>query len=65
MDLLILEARQTSIKNNIKKVPLGYTILKTPKIENKEEILKEVRGKQHITLRRTTIVMTADIIRNT
>ena len=65
IDIQVQEAQRVPNKMNAKRPTLGHIIIKIPKVEVKERILKAAREKQRITYKGIPIRPAADFSKET
>ena len=65
LDMKEQKAQRVPNKMGIKRPIARYTIIKTPKLKDKERILNAAREKQLVTYRRVPIRLSADFSKET
>ena len=65
IDMQVQEAQRVPNKMNAKRPTLGHIIIKIPKVEVKERILKAAREKKLVTYRGIPIRLLADFSKET
>ena len=65
IDMQVQEAQRVPNKMDAKRPTPRYIIIKTPKVKDKERILKAARENQLVTYRRVPIRLSADISKET
>ena len=65
IDMEVQEAQRVSNQMDAKRPTPRHIIIKTPKVKDKERILKAAREKQLVTYRRVPIRLSADFSKET